>query len=112
MGSVVSHEFGSRNNLPPYVCVPTMNNPYAGSGYLSSAYGPFSLGADPAAGNFAVRDLSLPEGVDEKRFSCFHLDVGSRHRLRCLASKPRQKLSRFVPRRASSLIKSGRRDTN
>jgi hypothetical protein len=68
MGSVVSHELGSRNNLPPYVCVPSMNNPYAGSGYLSSAYGPFSLGADPAAGNFSVRDLSLPEGVDEKRF--------------------------------------------
>ena len=68
-GSVVSHEFGSRNNLPPYVCVPTMSTPYAGSGYLSSAYGPFSLGADPAAGNFSVRDLSLPDGVDEKRFS-------------------------------------------
>jgi hypothetical protein len=46
-----------------------MSNPYAGSGYLSSAYGPFSLGADPAAGNFSVRDLSLPEGVDDKRFS-------------------------------------------
>src|SRR5437773_894915 len=69
MGSVVSHEFGPRNNLPPYVCVPSMSTPYAGSGYLSSAYGPFSLGADPAAGNFSVRDLSLPEGVDEKRFS-------------------------------------------
>jgi len=34
MGSVVSHEFGSRKNLPPYVCVPTVSNPYAGSGYL------------------------------------------------------------------------------
>src|SRR6185369_9423179 len=69
MGSVVSHEFGSRKNLPPYVCIPSMSNPYAGSGYLSSAYGPFSLGADPAAANFSVRDLSLPDGVDEKRFS-------------------------------------------
>src|SRR4029079_5770794 len=68
MGSVVSHELGPRKNLPPYVCVPTMSNPYAGSGYLSSAYGPFSLGADPAAANFTVRDLSLPEGVDDKRF--------------------------------------------
>jgi hypothetical protein len=52
MGSVVSHEFGPRNNLPPYVCVPGVSNPYAESGYLSSAYGPFSLGADPANGNF------------------------------------------------------------
>jgi hypothetical protein len=68
MGSVVSHELGSQKNLPPYVCVPNMPNPYAGSGYLSSAYGPFSLGADPANGNFAVRDLTLPEGIDDKRF--------------------------------------------
>ncbi|MEO6435419.1 MAG: DUF1501 domain-containing protein [Tepidisphaeraceae bacterium] len=69
MGSVVSHEFGPSNNLPPYVCVPSMSNPYAGSGYLSSAYGPFSLGADPASGGFSVRDLNLPEGIDEKRFT-------------------------------------------
>src|SRR5688572_16748038 len=45
-GSVISHELGSKNNLPPYVCVPNMPNEYAGSGYLSSAYGPFALGAD------------------------------------------------------------------
>jgi hypothetical protein len=69
-GSIVSHEFGVRNNLPPYVCIPSMPNPYAGSGYLSSAYGPFSLGSDPGSkgGNFTVRDLSLPGGIDEKRF--------------------------------------------
>jgi uncharacterized protein (DUF1501 family) len=68
-GSVVAHEFGSRNSLPPYVCVPNMPNPYAGSGYLSSAYGPFSLGADPASGRFQVRDLSLANGVDDARFN-------------------------------------------
>jgi len=68
-GSIVSHEFGVRNNLPPYVCIPSMPNPYAGSGYLSSAYGPFSLGSDPGSkGNFTVRDLSLPGGIDDKRF--------------------------------------------
>jgi hypothetical protein len=69
LGSVVSHEFGPRNNLPPYVCVPGVPNPYAGSGYLSPAFGPFSLGADPASGNFSVRDLNLPKGIDEQRFS-------------------------------------------
>jgi len=68
-GSIVSHEFGVRNNLPPYVCIPSMPNPYAGSGYLSSAYGPFALGSDPGTkGNFTVRDLSLPGGIDDKRF--------------------------------------------
>src|SRR6478735_8117012 len=60
IGSVISHEYGPRNNLPPYVCVPSMPNVYAGTGYLSSAYAPFSLGSDPAAGGFKVRDLDLP----------------------------------------------------
>jgi hypothetical protein len=67
-GSVISHELGSRNNLPPYVCVPNQPNEFAGSGYLSSAYGPFSLGADPASSGFSVRDLTMPSGVDEARF--------------------------------------------
>lgn len=69
MGSVVALELGTRNNLPPYVCVPNVPNEFAGSGFLSNAYGPFGLGADPAQGNFSVRDLSLPEGVDEARFN-------------------------------------------
>ena len=69
IGSVISHEFGSRNNLPPYVCVPNMPNIYAGSGYLSSAFAPFSLGSDPADGGFKVRDLNLPGGVDDSRFA-------------------------------------------
>jgi hypothetical protein len=67
-GSVVSHEFGPRADLPPYVCIPSQPNPYAGTGYLGSAYGPFSLGSDPANGNFAVRDLTLPGGVTTQRF--------------------------------------------
>lgn len=67
-GSVVSHEFGPRKNLPPYICIPNKPNPFAGSGYLSSAYGPFSLGSDPASKNFSVRDLSLPPGVSRKQF--------------------------------------------
>ena len=69
IGSVVSTELGPRNELPPYVCVPNLTSPYAGSGYLSSAYGPFSLGADPARRSFQVRDLSLPNGVDHARFA-------------------------------------------
>ena len=69
IGSIVSHELGSRNDLPPYVCVPSQPNTFAGTGYLGSAYGPFSLGADPANGRFKVRDLNLPNGVDEKRFA-------------------------------------------
>jgi uncharacterized protein (DUF1501 family) len=69
LGSVVSHEYGPRNNLPPYVCIPNQPNEFAGSGYLSSSFAPFSLGADPAAGGFQVRDLSLPGGVTPERFA-------------------------------------------
>jgi hypothetical protein len=68
MGSVVSHEFGVRNNLPPYVCVPNMPTNFAGSGYLSSSFAPFSLGSDPANNGFTVQDLKLPGGVDAQRF--------------------------------------------
>ena len=69
MGSVVSHEFGPRQNLPPYICIPSQPTTFAGSGYLSSAYAPFSLGSDPANPGFTVQDLSLPGGVDNKRFT-------------------------------------------
>ena len=68
-GSVVSHELGIRKNLPPYVCIPSQPNPYAGSGYLSNAYGPFSLGGDPGSMKFNVRDLNLPPNIDHERFT-------------------------------------------
>ncbi|MEX2175574.1 MAG: DUF1501 domain-containing protein [Pirellulaceae bacterium] len=68
MGSVVSHEYGPRNNLPPYVCIPNVPNEYASNGYLSSSFAPFSLGADPANKGFRVQDLNLPNGVDDARF--------------------------------------------
>lgn len=68
-GSVISHEYGSRNNLPAYVCVPNTPNEFAGNGYLSSSYKPFDLGADPATENFKVRDLNLPDNQDIERFN-------------------------------------------
>lgn len=67
-GAVVSHEYGPRNNLPPYVCIPNVPNEFAGTGYLPSSYGGFALGSDPAQSNFKVRDLNLAGGVDEQRF--------------------------------------------
>ena len=69
MGSVVSHEYGPRDNLPPYVCIPNQPNEFAGTGYLSSSFAPFSLGSDPAQGGFKVRDLTLAQGVDDSRFA-------------------------------------------
>ncbi|QOV88059.1 DUF1501 domain-containing protein [Humisphaera borealis] len=69
IGSVVSQQLGVRkNNMPPYTCIPSQPNEDAGSGYMSSAYGPFSLGADPSTTGFKVRDLQLASGVDDARF--------------------------------------------
>ena len=69
MGSVVSHEYGPKNNLPPYVCIPNQPNVYAGTGYLSSSFSPFSLGRDPADPGFQVQDLNLPGSINEPRFA-------------------------------------------
>jgi hypothetical protein len=68
MGSIAAHELGGRTELPPYVCIPNLTSPYSGSGYLSSAFGPFTLGSDPARRSFEVRDLALPKGVSADRF--------------------------------------------
>ena len=68
-GSVVSHEFGPRKSMPPYVCIPGVPNEFAGSGYLSSAYGPFAVGSDPADANFQVKDLVLPGGLTAEQFA-------------------------------------------
>jgi len=69
IGSVVAHELGGRNNIPPYVAIPNKANDYGGSGYLSTAFGPFGLGSNPESGDFQVRDLGLPSGVDTNRFA-------------------------------------------
>lgn len=68
IGSVVSHEFESINNMPQYICIPSQPNEFAGTGYLSSSYSPFSLGSDPANKNFKVKDLNLPDNVTLERF--------------------------------------------
>jgi hypothetical protein len=53
--------------LPPYIAIPGAGDPFMGTGYLSSAYGPFSVGGEPSAETFQVRDLNLPAGVDPAR---------------------------------------------
>jgi hypothetical protein len=68
LGAVVSHEFGPRKDLPPYVAIPSANE-YGGTGYLGSQFGPFGIGSDPARNGYKVRDLSLPPGVDDRRFT-------------------------------------------
>lgn len=64
-GSVVAKEKGWQKNMPPYVAIPgTIGD--AGSGYLGAEGSPFSAG-DPGGGNYQVRDILLPNGVDGGR---------------------------------------------
>ena len=67
MGAVVSHELGGRAGLPAYTGIP---NPlsHGGTGYLSSRYGAFGVGGDPASANWKVRDILLPGGISEEDF--------------------------------------------
>ena len=67
IGSVVSHQYGPRHDLPPYICVPSANGEFLGTGYLSAAYGPFSVGGEPNDQGFQVRDLNLPGDVTPER---------------------------------------------
>ena len=67
-GSIVSHQLGVRNNIPPYVSIPQVANEFAGTGYLSSSYSSFSLGSNPENPNFTVRDLRLPDNISLQRF--------------------------------------------
>jgi hypothetical protein len=109
LGSVISHEFGPRENLPPYVCIPSQPNEFAGSGYLSSAYSGFSVGSDPADPNFKVRDLNLPNGVDAGRFDKRRrmLDVVNNHFRQKEKSDSLDALDTFY-HRAYSLISSAK----
>jgi hypothetical protein len=107
LGSVVSHEYGPRKNLPPYVCIPSMPNEYAGTGYLSSSFSPFSLGSDPASKRFRVQDLNLPNGIDESRFATRRniLDAVNDHFARKEKSDGLEAMDSFYDR-AYSLISS------
>src|SRR5258708_1496423 len=67
MGAVVAHEFGPRKDLPAYVGVPRVPA-QGGTGYLSSKFGAFEVGADPGQKDFKVRDMSLAKGVTDERF--------------------------------------------
>ena len=107
IGSVVAHEFGPRNNLPPYVLIPNQPNPFAGTGYLSSSFAGFSLGADPAQKGFRVRDLALPDGVNSDHFARRRrmLDVVNDHFRRKEKSDALDAVDTFY-QRAYSLVSS------
>ena len=93
--------------MPPYVLIPNQTIPEQGTGYLSSSYAAFSLGADPNQKGFKVRDLQLPGGVDQARYEKRRklLDVVNGHFREKEKSDALDSLDTFY-NRAYSLISS------
>ena len=54
------------------LCHPTSEIPEplgpGGPGFYGAKYAPFTIETDPVEPDFAVRDLNLPAGVDQRRF--------------------------------------------
>jgi hypothetical protein len=66
-GSITARVRGPRRpGLPAYIAVPEAPRS-SHAGYLGVAYNPFSVGGDPNADRFSVRNLSLPNGIDMGR---------------------------------------------
>lgn len=69
MGAIVSHRFGPRVGMPPYVAIPEVSPESGNTGYLSSKYGAFGLGTSPDInGKFQVQDMVLPGQLTEASF--------------------------------------------
>jgi hypothetical protein len=69
-GSMISHERGFRNALPPYVQLGDFMDHRNGGGfpgYLGLEHSPFLLLADPNTADFVVRDITPPKGIDMGR---------------------------------------------
>lgn len=64
-GSVISRSLGAHEpQMPAYVTIPkTEGFGYQSSVYLGKAYDPLEVGADPNAKDFAIPNLSLPDGL-------------------------------------------------
>lgn len=68
MGAVVAHEIGKPNGLPPYFSMPSMSRS-GGPNFLGAKFAPFVVSDDPNGANFRVRDVALPNGLSEDKFS-------------------------------------------
>lgn len=66
VGSMVARLGRNNGSLPPYISVPNFLNS-GGPSFLGPSYGPFVIEADPASPEFSVRDVTLPERVNDSR---------------------------------------------
>ena len=68
IGSVVAHELGAPEGMPPYFSLPRMSRS-GGPNFLGSKFAPFVVPDDPSSDSFRVRDVTLPMGIADDRFA-------------------------------------------
>jgi Protein of unknown function (DUF1501) len=67
MGSVAAKERPAPHGLPGYFSMPSMSRS-GGPNFLGARYAPFVVSSDPNGQNFRVRDVELPNGINDGRF--------------------------------------------
>src|SRR6185312_7115423 len=68
LGSVAAYERGTTGGLPPYFSMPSMSRS-GGPNFLGAKYAPFVMSDNPSSSDFRVRDVALPRGIKDDRFS-------------------------------------------
>ena len=66
IGSMVSRMANNTGVLPPYISVPNFLRS-GGSSFLGASCDPFVIENDPAAPEFSVRDVTLPDSINNLR---------------------------------------------
>lgn len=84
LGSVTAYERPAPPGMPGYFSMPQMSRS-GGPNFLGAKYAPFVVSSDPNRSNFRVRDVALPAGLDDLRFTHRHdlrkmVDRLQRHR--------------------------------
>ena len=67
LGSVVSHQVGAPDGVPPYFTMPNMLRS-GGPNFLGARHAPFIVPDDPNRSDFRVRDVTIPSGLTDARF--------------------------------------------
>lgn len=68
LGSVVAHQLGAPNGIPPYFSIPSMSRS-GGPNFLGAKYAPFVVPDSPLSSSFQVRDVTIPSTLTESQFS-------------------------------------------
>lgn len=67
IGSVAAYERPAPHGLPSYFTMPSMSRS-GGPNFLGAKYAPFIVANDPNSKHFRVRDVELPNGLEQDRF--------------------------------------------